>query len=156
MRRKGTCTDTIQSLLRYVPALDGRYGVRFANMRIMDIVQDMISSKFFVENSGAPHIRKTRVRKTMIKFLKVLLLFVNLNKDPPVAKNFGITHLDYPTLYISSEKDILFMIQIADAFVTNFHKQVPSHANFFRRQSIDLLDKLYIFHLKQKREAFDL
>lgn len=44
---------------------------------------------------------------------------VKLKTDRKAAKALGITHLDDSILYISSEEDMLFIIQAADAFLKN-------------------------------------
>lgn len=41
----------------------------------------------------------------------MLPLFVNLGKDAPAEKKLCVTHLDDGILYISIEKEFLFMIQ---------------------------------------------
>lgn len=72
MQQEATFNNTLQSLWRYVGALEEDYGVPFVYMRISNIVEDMISSKFFAVKSGAIYIRLIRVRKMIVKHKGVM------------------------------------------------------------------------------------
>lgn len=80
------------------------------------------------------YIQYIRVRKMMIKNQRLFSLLGELSKDAPAAKNFGITHLDDPILYISSKREILLMVQVAETFVKNDKIRLSSR----QMSSIDL------------------
>lgn len=65
----------------------------------------------------------------MIRHRGVLTFLVKLSTilQMAEAESFGLTYLDEQSLCISSEEDILFMIQAADALVKNDHNPGPSH-----------------------------
>lgn len=65
----------------------------------------------------------------MIKHQDVLHIFGKLVKAASTAKTFSITHNDHPSLYISSEEDILLMNQAADTLVNTDRKPATFHAN---------------------------
>lgn len=113
-------------------------------MSLSDILKDIASSNFLPAYSKAIHIRYVTVAKMLLKSQGVLLLSGKLEKDALVANTFGITHLDDSRLYTSSEEDILFMIQAANAFVKNDHKLVTFLVNFFYRKSKGIMDELQV------------
>lgn len=82
-----------------------------------------------------------------IKHQGVLLSFVKLGRDNPKAKTFRTTDDDDLSLYISSEEDILILIQSDDYFIKNDHKPTPFHENSFYRHTRHLLDELHVVHL---------
>lgn len=79
----------------------------------------------------------------------MLTLPRKLAKDAPVAKNFGITHLADPSFYLSSEKEMLVLIQAAHTFVQNDHNTAPFQASSFSGHGIVLLDEVHVCHLEQ-------
>lgn len=48
-----------------------------------------------------------------------------------MANTLGVNHPDDPNIYISSEEDILLIIQVSDALVENDHKPALFHVNSF-------------------------
>lgn len=131
VRREATFTGTMQSLLSYAKALEENCGVSFVVVPLMDIVRDMVSSKFSAVNSGATYILNIRVCKVAIEHQAVLLLFKKLPRDTTVGMTLGITHLDYLSLYLCSEEHIILVIQTADAFVENDYKPALFYSNLF-------------------------
>lgn len=101
---------------------------RFAHI---GYVQDMMSSTFLAVNARAIDIGHIRVGKRMIKHQGVLPFLGRLSKDASEAKIAGIAHRNDPSLYISSEEDIVFMIQAADALVKSDDMTTAVSTNYF-------------------------
>lgn len=59
--------NTMYSLLSYVRVFEEYYGVRFIDVCIMDIEEDMLYSNFLAGNLRATYIRYISVNKMMIK-----------------------------------------------------------------------------------------
>lgn len=57
--------------------------------------------------------------------------FKKLRKNASAAEDIGISYLDDDSLYLSSEADILLIVQVADAFLKNDHKPARFHSNLF-------------------------
>lgn len=114
--------------------------VHFIHVRLLNTVEDIMYSNFLAANSREMNIRYIGVDRMMVKIQGVLLLLGKLVKDASVGKILGITHLDDPCLYISSEEDILLIIKAAYAIVKNDYKPAPLHAVSFYRRVRDLLD----------------
>lgn len=72
--------------------------------------------------------------------------------DATEEEILGITHLDDEGLHISTEEDILLMIQAADAFVNDDLKPAPFHASTFYCHRKAILDKFHVSHLAQGEE----
>lgn len=89
----------------------------FVYVLISDTNEIMMSSNFLVANSEATYTRYIRVAKMIINNKGVLALLLNLFMDVPVVKTLSNTHLDDPSLYISTKKDILLMIQATNSFL---------------------------------------
>lgn len=144
----------MQSTLNYAQAIEEHYKVNFVEAHIKDIVDDVMSSNFLATNSLVTYARYIRVRKISCKKEDVLLLLVSLSSDTPVAKMLGSTHLDDPVLYISSEEEVLSMIQAADSSSKSDHRMAPFHNRAFYRHSNALLNELNAPHVKQNGEMF--
>lgn len=69
----------------------------------------------------------------------VLPQLKDLREDAPAAKVVCISHLDNRTPYISSEKDILLIVEATDAFVKNEHTSAVFNRTFFYRHVRALL-----------------
>lgn len=69
----------------------------------------MKTSTLLAASSTATYKRYIIVGKIMIKHQGVLLLLVNLDREAPTAKIHGTMHLVDRRLYISFDKDILFI-----------------------------------------------
>lgn len=65
----------------------------------------------------------------MIKNEGVLLLLLSLAIDAEMARSLWITLLDDRAPYNSTEEDFLLMIQTADTFVANNHKDASFHVS---------------------------
>lgn len=116
---EATFADSIQGLLNYGQAFKEDYHIRLVDVCIVDIFEDMMSSKFLASNGRAIHLRNTRVQKISIKHQGMLSLLLKVGMNAPVAKTLSITYLDDPNLYISLKEGILLMIQVADTFEHN-------------------------------------
>lgn len=126
--------------------------MRFVDMRPADIVEDMNSSKFLAANSISTYICYMRVGRMMTMHQGVLLLLERLVTDASVTKTLGVTHLDDPSLDISSEQSILLMIPAADKFVKNDHKAALFHTNSFYWHARALLGELHLRHFEHDDE----
>lgn len=62
----------------------------------------------------------------------------------PVVKTLDITHLDSPRHYISTEKNILLMIEATDSFVEHGQKPAPLRFNASYRHTKALPDKVHV------------
>lgn len=67
----------------------------------------------------------------MIKHQRVLICLIKLGRDYFEAKDLVITPLHDSSLYISSEKDTLLMLQAAGAFVNVDHENASFHTKSF-------------------------
>lgn len=90
----------------------------------------------------------------MIKYQRVLPLFVKLSKNAPAAKSLSITYLDYPSLYIFSEVYILLMGQVSDAIIKIDHNPARCYANFSYTNARSMIQELHVCPLKQYKENF--
>lgn len=86
----------------------------FVDVRITDILENMMFSNFMVANSRATYRRHNTGREMMINHQGVLPRFLELDDDALAAKTFDITHIADPCLYFYFEEDILFMSQDSD------------------------------------------
>lgn len=134
-RHKVTFADTMPSLLSYVSALEEDYGVRVVDVHMKNIVEDMISSNFLEASPRAIYMVSITVSEKMIRHQSVLRLLWQLANDAPAAKTHGLTHIDYRSLYKSSEEDTFLKIQHADPFVENGQMLFAFHTKSFYRIS---------------------
>lgn len=95
------------------------YGVHVFDVRVMNVVEDMMSSNVPTFNSRAACLRYIRVGKMIIKHRGVLLLFLKLDRDAQVAKTLGSTPTDNSYHYIFSEENLPLITQAADSCVMN-------------------------------------
>lgn len=128
-RRKAMLTDKIKSHLSYTRTSVEYCGVWFADVRILDIVEDMMFSKILATASRATYIRYFKVWKMQVESQGALPLLQKLYKDVLAAKTFATTNLDDPSLYVFYEEDIHHLIQAVDAIVKNNHTSVPFARN---------------------------
>lgn len=112
-----------------------------------DIVKGMMSSIFLAAIFRVSHVYCIRVVKIMSQHQFVLLLG-ELDKCAPAGRTLGIMHLANPRPYLSSEEDIVVIIQAADALVSNGHKPVTLHGNYVYRHAKALCDELHFCRLK--------
>lgn len=98
---------------------------------MMDIVEDMMPSNFFAASSIATYIRYIVVCIVMFKHRGILILLVKPKRDAPATKTLSITQFGDPNLYISSEKNIFYIIQAANLFVTNDYRRASFQTNCF-------------------------
>lgn len=91
----------------------------------------MMSSKFLAANSRATYMRYIRARKDIMMNQGVLSFLKELGKVAGASKTLCIMHLDNPSLYISFEEDVRFVVMYVDAFVKNDHKPTCFHQNVF-------------------------
>lgn len=61
--RKATFVRTMQSLLSYVEEFDEDYNVRSVDVRITDVMDDMMYSNFFAANCRTVYIGYKRVNR---------------------------------------------------------------------------------------------
>lgn len=110
----------------------------------MDIMEDMMSSEFKAAILRATRVRSIRVGRTMNNDRGVIHFIARLSSVAPAAKNLCIMQFGSPRLKISSQKNILLMIQAADSFVRNDDSTAPFHANTFDRHVRAVLGKLHV------------
>lgn len=82
----------------------------------------------------------------MIKNGGVIPAILKLDNVFTAEKSVGTISVDDASLYISSEDEIILMIQAAEAFVNNDHKPAIFHANFFHRPTKPLLEDMHACH----------
>lgn len=102
LQRKATITYQIQSLLSYKRAFEKESGVRFVNIYITDIVQEVMFSSFLAAISTAIHVHFISFGKMINKHQKLSYLPLKLCKDARATSSLSITDHDDPILYISS------------------------------------------------------
>lgn len=110
VRREIRFIGTIQSVLNYARTFRERYAVSFVNAHVLDIVENMMSSKFLAENSKATYAWYIHAAKMMIKNNGALPLLVSLSVNVTVVKPMGIIHFDDACLYILTKKENFLMI----------------------------------------------
>lgn len=74
--------------------------------------------------------------------------------DMSVVNTLNIIHVDDPGLYIPTEKNILIIIQAANALVKSYHKPAPLYVSTFYRRARALLDELHICDMKEGEKKF--
>lgn len=146
----------MQLLLGYAWALKDDYGESYVDFCIMDVMDNMLSSKFLAANSTAAYVRYIRAGKMVAKHNGMRNLAMSLFRGVLALRTLGTTHCDEPSLYISSEADFLLIIQAADVFVKNNHKRAFFRPNVFYRHRRALLDGLLVYHSKQGEEKFTM
>lgn len=152
VRRKSTLTVTMQSVLSYTRELEEDFAVRFFYVRIKNILEGMMPSNIFSENSRLTHLRYITVSQMMIKYKGVLRLLLELAMDYPASTTLGISYLDDSGLFISFEDDILGMIEAADTFVKNDHKPALSTQNrFLHTSKVSLTSFKFAAWIKTKK-----
>lgn len=104
----------------------------------------------------AIYTRYIKVGQMMIKHYGLQPLLGNQGKDGPAAITHVVTHLHDPSLYISSEKEILLMIWAADAFFKKDGKSAPFYENYFYRPARALLSELHFCHLSEEKGKFQI
>lgn len=112
----------MHTLSSYADALKEDCGIRFVDMRIIDIVGDIMSSNFFAEKFKAAYKRFITGGRMMIRQQSVLPLLGKLGKNAPLEKTLKIIHIDGSTLDMSSKNNIVFVNQITIQFVKNDQK----------------------------------
>lgn len=142
VRREATLTDSKRGFLIYALEYEEYYVVRFIDVRIMDIVNEMASSKFLTTNSRVTYVRLFRVGKLMMNHKEKLLLPLNHYRDALGAITLGITQFYKPTLYIFPGENILLMTCAADKFVTKNHEHALVQANVFNWHTRALLEEI--------------
>lgn len=92
----------------------------------------------------------------MIKNRGLLLLFEKMGKVASAAKTARNMLLDEPSLYISSQRQVIFIIQVADAFIKNDLEPASFHASAFKRHFMNLPKKLYVCQFRKTFSTFRL
>lgn len=82
------------------------------DVRIMEILEDIMSSKLLSANFIETYKRYITVGRTTIKHQGLLFLLVKIDKKAPAVLTLGITHRDDPSFYTVSEKDSLIVTQM--------------------------------------------
>lgn len=88
----------MQSLLPYSKELEEDERVRFLEWRVMDIVNDRMSSRFLTIISIEKYLRYTRVDQMEIKRQGIYDFLVKLGRDVLAVVTLGSTHLDETSL----------------------------------------------------------
>lgn len=110
----------------------------------MDIVDDMMPSTFLTANFTEIYACYLRVCMITSNHNGVLSLLFILDGDAPASKTQGISYIEDPGPFISSENNVLLKIQNSDAFGKNNYTSVSPHANVFYRHSMALLDEIHV------------
>lgn len=156
VRYETSIEDTRQSVLNYARWFEEDDAVRFVTARVLDTVDDIISSNFLAANSKPTYPRYIFISKMMIKKGDILPLLVSLFMDALVLETLGIKHLDDPGINILTDEDILFMIWATDSDVKNDHKAILFHACAIYHHARALHDILYSRHMKQGEEKLPI
>lgn len=140
VQREKMIWHKIQSVLRYAQAFGKTCHTFRRRACNRHRGRDDESSDLLAINSKVSYIRYATAGKMMIKQQRLTSLLVKLRKDAPRAKTVFIMHRDDPSLYFSSEDDILLMIQIVNPSVSNPHKTaLSSQISFMGRTGPDRL-----------------
>lgn len=91
-----------------------------------------------------------KASKIIIKLKVALSLFICLDQDGPAEKTLGIMHLNAPTPNIPSKRDVLFIIQAAEWFLSN--DQFP---NSFRVVAFYMYKRVFLdgLHARSSEQA---
>lgn len=92
VRREVTFTWTLQGLLRFAWAIEKEYAVRFVNVRIIDMLEEMKVLKFLAGSSRVTYILYITVEKKF-KHKGVLSVHVKLKNEAPVKRNSSLRTL---------------------------------------------------------------
>lgn len=84
-----------------------------------------MSSNFFTANPTATDMHYIAVDTMMTRHRSMPHLFVKLGKNSLAANAFGTTHRNDQSFCISSEENILLVIETADVFLKNDLRPVP-------------------------------
>lgn len=85
VRRKAIFTDTIHILLSYAQVFKADYGVRFVNVRVLDIVEAIKSSNLLSSNSRATYVHYLKDGKRIMKSKAVLPRLRKVGENAPAA-----------------------------------------------------------------------
>lgn len=124
------------------------------DVRVVDMVQIMMSSNYLAFNSRATYLLYIGVGKMTINHEGVRPFLERLGKAARAAKILGTTHLDDQVLYISPEKMVLFMIHVANGLVSSEHNLDFLHAASLHRYAGALIDDLSHCHLERRETKF--
>lgn len=111
VRREAKFTDTMHSLLSYAQAFDKDYAVRYVDVCIIYIVEEMMFPNVLATNSMDTNKQYISVGKTNIKHQSFLCLLSKPYKDAPVEKSLGNRLVDDPRFYVFSGEHIVITIQ---------------------------------------------
>lgn len=98
------------------------FGVNLVGVRIVNIVEDTMSSKFLAAYFRAIYIRYTIVGKILTKHLGVLSHFLMLKMHPSAMKSLFWTHLVDLGLYIFLRTAFFSSFRPLTCFVENYQK----------------------------------
>lgn len=127
-----------QSVLSYARAPEEYYAMRFVDFCIADIVEVMLFSYLLLTNSGGTYAQEITASNMIIKYKDMLLLVVNVSEGAVMENNFGVTHYDDRSRYISLEDDTLLMIQTTNSFLRSVHKPIIFLTSVLRRHAMEL------------------
>lgn len=153
LRRKETCTGTLQSLLNYLRPFKEYRALRFVDVHTTNIVDNAMSSAFLAANSKITYLSYSNVKKIIIKQQCVLLPSVNLSREAPLELFLSIARLDDPVLHISSTEAIVLMVQSTASLDTSYPKSLTVQSNVVPRHDIAVLDDHYVWHYGQRKEV---
>lgn len=142
-------TNVIRSLLSSAQTCKEGYIVCFANVRVIYINDKMISSSFLAAYSRMIQRRYDGVVKMMVKRYFVPSFFLYSAKNASAMSSMSNTHHDERSLFIPYEKEIFFMMTVADLFDPMY-----SLVNAFYRQTVVPLDEPQVRPLDLVEEQF--
>lgn len=147
-------TDTIRSASSCAPVLEKIYVVSFVDNLFLSIFNDYVSSNFSAANSKAIYSCYIGFDNMMIKKKNFLPLHMTLVMNKPVLKRQCSRILDGSSLYISTEEDIILMIQAADEFMNNEHKLALCRLSaFYYHARALLMDYTFVTWSRVKRTS---
>lgn len=117
------------SMLRYTRELEEDYVVHLVFVRIIDILEDFLSSCFLEINSKATYTHYIRLVIMMNNQQGVIALLVKTGKKPQWQRLLASSTLMIQASTCFSEKGILLLIPAAEYFVKNYDTPAPFHAN---------------------------
>lgn len=125
------------------------YTVRFADARVLDVFDEMMSSSIFAANCKVFYARYICFAKMMGKDKGDLALEVSVAMERSVAKRMGTTHLDEPDPCFHNEEDVLLKKKSLHHILKNDNKPAFLRASAFYSHASALFDECHIRDMEQ-------
>lgn len=109
----------MQNLSSSLRMFGENYTVCFVDVRIMSIVDEMMSLNIFTAGSESNYARYILDCKIIITLQVISAMIVNLRKTSEVFRTKRMKHGDEAMLYNTSEQNILLMVYAVEASEIN-------------------------------------